>query len=121
MDITNRQKTKTLLTPRKLNSHPTEVFDSNIYKGEGLARTKSAGSKGASVKPFRYTSPGKHPAGCKAGTFNIYPESPKGPFTVEKKKKVTVNSSGKLYQCIPGPKTKPSPSVISKNVNQGMR
>merc|ERR1712110_315013 len=110
-------KSQTKGEPFKIKTHPGEVFDPNVYKGERLISKPSSKSKSAPVKPFRYTSPAKHPGGNKSGTFNPYPETDKGPFTVKKEKKVTTNSSGKLYQAIPGSRSKPSPSVMAANVN----
>lgn len=98
--------------------HPTEIFDPDIYKGERPVSKKSEKPKGETVKPFRYSSPAKSSAGCKAGTFDTYPTHSVDDYTIKKKKKVTRNSSGRLFQALPGPKSTPTPSVMAKNVNQ---
>lgn len=105
--------------PFKLNSHAKDVFDSDIYKGDRMISKPKITNK-SNVKPFRYASPGKHSAGCKAGTFNTYPEHSVDSYGKKSVKKVTTNSSGKLYNHNSGPKSKPQPSIMSKNVTLAM-
>jgi len=105
--------------PFKLNLHPTTVFDANIFKNDRpLPPAKGPTPKGPSVKPFKHSSPAKHIGGCKAGCFESYPSHSADLYTIKSQKKVTTNSSGKLFHAIPGPKSQPTPSILSKNVNQ---
>ena len=71
------------------------------------------------LKPFRYASPAKSAAGCKAGTFDAYPTHASEPYAKKKEKKVTKNSSGRLYNVPQGSKSRPTPSVQAKNINIG--
>ncbi|CBY20569.1 unnamed protein product [Oikopleura dioica] len=101
----------------KLNLHPKTYFNPNVFKPElPLPPAKPASVKPPSVKPFKHSSPGKALGGSKAGCFDNYPSHSNDLYTIKQNKKVTVNSSGKLFHAIPGPKSRPTPSVMQKNV-----
>jgi len=113
----HRQQTKG--APFKLNLHPTTIFDPNIFKGDRpLPPQKPSEPKGPAVKPFKHSSPAKHIGGCKAGCFDAYPSHSADSYTVKPQKKITTNSSGKLFHAIPGPKSQPTPSIVYKNVTK---
>ena len=102
----------------KLNNHPQDYFDSKPFTNKGpLPPEKEKEAKRAPVKPFKHSSPAKHIGGCKAGCFDSYPLHSYDSYTVKTAKKVTTNSSGKLFRAIPGPKSTPTTSILTKNVN----
>jgi hypothetical protein len=102
----------------KLNLHPKTLFNPNVFKSDRpLPPPKPSEQKGPNVKPFKHSSPAKHIGGCKAGCFDPYPTHSADSYTVKPEKKVTTNSSGKLFHAIPGPKSQPTPSILSTNVN----
>lgn len=110
----------------KLNMHPKEYFDRNPFRddgkggksrGEGKERSKSAPSD---RKPFKYSSPPKTIGGNKDGCFEKFPKrSEKDPYVANSmytQVKNVVNKQGKTYYPNKFPKTRPTDSVINKNV-----
>ena len=101
-----------------MNNHPQNYFDSKPFTNKGpLPPEKEKEAKRAPVKPFKHSSPAKHIGGCKAGCFDSYPLHSYDSYTVKTAKKVATNSSGKLFRAIPGPKSTPTTSILTKNVN----
>ena len=104
--------------PFKLKNHPQNYFDSKPFTNKGpLPPEKEKEGKRAPVKPFKSSSPAKHIGGCKAGCFDSYPLHSYDSYTVKTAKKGATNSSGKLFRAIPGPKSTPTTSILTKNVN----
>ncbi|CAF1255227.1 unnamed protein product [Rotaria magnacalcarata] len=111
----------------KLNMHPKDYFYTNPFRddgkgakhhGEAKERSKSAPFD---KKPFKYSSPGKSLGGNKDGCFDKFPKrSDKDPFvtgSIYSQVKNEVNKHGKTYYPNKFPKTRPTDSVINKNVN----
>jgi len=102
-----------------LNMHPQSYFDTNPYKGGSMVGTRdqSAGSAN-DIKPFRPSNPGKLPGGSHQGTFDPFPAHARDPYVIKNINRVTdiVNSSGKKYVPIPGPKSAPINSVLHQNI-----
>ena len=101
-----------------MKNHPQNYFDSKPFTNKGpLPPEKEKEGKRAPVKPFKSSSPAKHIGGCKAGCFDSYPLHSYDSYTVKTAKKGATNSSGKLFRAIPGPKSTPTTSILTKNVN----
>ena len=106
----------------KLNMAPKAYFDENPYKGDkpqGSAKSRSD-HKG-DIKPFKPSSPGKVPAGMKAGTFDPYPSHSADPYKVQRiKQSQVVNKTGKIFMPSAGPKSAPIASIVNQNVIKSM-
>ncbi|KAK2152697.1 hypothetical protein LSH36_321g05015 [Paralvinella palmiformis] len=102
----------------KLNMHPTDYFDENPYRGDRpLPPAKKQSDHKIDVKPFKPSSPGKNPAGMKAGTFDPYPSHSADPYKSKLNKHSNiVNKSGKIFMPSAGPKSAPITSVMETNV-----
>ncbi|XP_069124783.1 cilia-and flagella-associated protein 96-like isoform X2 [Argopecten irradians] len=104
----------------RLNMHPKAYFDQNPYASDKLLgrRSVSAGvSKKEDVKPFKPSSPGKKPAGMKAGTFDPYPSHSADPYKIKVSRSVNVvNKTGKIFMPSQGPKSVPTNSIVNQNV-----
>lgn len=102
----------------RLNMHPKNLFDENPFKSDkALPPAKAKPGKGPDVKPFKPSSPGKNPAGMKAGTFDPYPSHSVEPFKNKKDRPVhVVNKSGKIFMPSAGPKSAPINSILDQNV-----
>lgn len=101
----------------RLNMAPRALFDVNPYQSDKPLPPKRSTSKRNDFKPFKPTSPAKHPGGMKAGTFDPYPSHSTEPYKVKGKRTINVtNNSGKVFLPIPGPKSAPVSSVINQNV-----
>ncbi|CAF0724331.1 unnamed protein product [Rotaria sp. Silwood1] len=111
----------------KLNMHPTEYFDRNPYRDDGKSRKSRSDARERSKsapsdkKPFKYSSPGKSLGGNKDGCFDKFPKrSDKDPYvvgTIYAQVKNEVNKHGKTYYPNKFPKTRPTDSVIHKNID----
>jgi hypothetical protein len=105
--------------PFKLSSHCKEFFQENPFHSDKTFPSKSAGiSNKDKYKPFQPTSPGKIIGGCKAGTFSIYPEHSKDPYPPIKAAKSTKKFVGGIFKPCPVPKSMPSRSIVSQNVQK---
>jgi len=102
----------------KLNMHPNAYFDENPYRGDRpLPPVKKQGDRKLDVKPFKPSSPGKQPAGMKAGTFDPYPSHSADPYRNKASKPANVvNKSGKIFMPSAGPKSAPISSVLDQNI-----
>lgn len=103
----------------KLNMHPKSYFDSNPYHTDKPMSRKGSASitKKLDGPKFKPSSPGKRPAGCKAGTFDPYPSHSADPYKMKIHRPVNVvNKSGKIFVPSQGPKTTPSVSIVDQNV-----
>jgi len=119
--VQEQHKVQTKGGPFKLNLSPKSIFDPNVFKSDRpLPPEKPVAPKGPAPKPFKHSSPPKKIGGCKAGCFDPYPSHSADSYTVKAQKKVTTNSSGKLFHAIPGPKSQPTPSILNKNVNRSV-
>lgn len=123
--------------------HPKEYFDRNPFHEDGKGgkgrdeekeRSRSAPSD---KKPFKYSSPGKSVCliyfsiipflfffqigGNKDGCFDKFPKrSEKDPYvigSIYSQVKNEVNKQGKTYYPNKFPKTRPTDSIINKNVS----
>lgn len=104
--------------PFKLNMAANPYFDENPYRSDRpLGSAKKSGGTRVDVKPFKPSSPGKEPAGMKAGTFDPYPSHSSDPYNVKVTRKVNVvNKSGRIFTPSAGPKSAPVNSVVNQNV-----
>ncbi|ELU15220.1 hypothetical protein CAPTEDRAFT_167507 [Capitella teleta] len=102
----------------RLNMHPRNFFDENPYRSDkALPPVRTKSEKGPEVKPFKPSSPGKNPAGCKAGTFDPYPSHSSNVYKPKSSHvKLVVNKTGKIFMPNGGPKTAPVNSVLDQNV-----
>lgn len=120
-------KKNTKGSPFKLNLHPKTFFDQNPYRSDKpikAAKSVTATQPKLVVKtPFRPSNPGKQIAGCKAGTFEQYPNHSvdlylgKNPIMFARSSK-----SGKhgIFHPSPGPKSTPTKSTLDQNVTRSM-
>ncbi|XP_067673317.1 cilia-and flagella-associated protein 96-like isoform X2 [Haliotis asinina] len=109
----------------KLNMHPQALFDSNPYRSEKalppVRKSSSATLKRNDLKPFKPSSPGKHPGGSKIGTFDPYPSHSQDPYNVRVKRQINVvNKSGKIFVPSQGPKTTPCISIVDQHVKRSI-
>ncbi|XP_078318342.1 cilia-and flagella-associated protein 96-like isoform X3 [Crassostrea virginica] len=106
--------------PFKLNMHPRAYFDGNPYSSDKLGRrggSATVPTKKDDSKPFKPSSPGKRPAGMKAGTFDPYPTHSADPYKVKVPRSVNVvNKSGRTFMPSQGPKSTPTVSIVNQNV-----
>ncbi|XP_048758907.1 UPF0602 protein C4orf47-like isoform X2 [Ostrea edulis] len=106
--------------PFKLNMHPRAYFDGNPYASDKFGRrggSATVPTKKDDVKPFKPSSPGKMPAGMKAGTFDPYPSHSADPYKVKVPRSINiVNKSGKTFMPSQGPKSTPTVSIVNQNV-----
>eukprot|EP00112_Aurelia_sp_Birch-Aquarium-sp1_P000363 Seg1031.7 transcript_id=Seg1031.7/GoldUCD/mRNA.D3Y31 product="UPF0602 protein C4orf47-like" protein_id=Seg1031.7/GoldUCD/D3Y31 len=104
----------------KLNLHPKEYFDGNPYKADrGLPPLREPKSDKRDFKPFKQSSPGKEIGGSKAGCFHSYPSHSEDPYVVIKNAFRTGNAGEKkIFRPSQGPKSCPTKSVISQNVEK---
>lgn len=106
--------------PFKLNMHPRAYFDGNPYSSDKFGRrggSATVPTKKDDSKPFKPSSPGKMPAGMKAGTFDPYPSHSADPYKVKVTRSVNiVNKSGKTFMPSQGPKSTPTVSIVNQNV-----
>ncbi|XP_048248686.1 UPF0602 protein C4orf47 homolog isoform X1 [Haliotis rufescens] len=107
----------------RLNMHPQALFDSNPYRSEKalppVRKSSSATLKRNDFKPFKPSSPGKHPGGSKIGTFDPYPSHSQDPFNVRVKRQINVvNKSGRIFVPSQGPKTTPCISIVNQHVKR---
>ncbi|XP_071106851.1 cilia-and flagella-associated protein 96-like isoform X2 [Haliotis cracherodii] len=106
----------------RLNMHPQALFDSNPYRSEKAlppVRKSSSASQRNDVKPFKPSSPGKHPGGSKIGTFDPYPSHSQDPYNVRVKRQINVvNKSGRIFVPSQGPKTTPCISIVNQHVKR---
>lgn len=102
----------------KLNMHPRTYFDENPYRSDRPSRPGAReAERPKDVKPFKPSSPGKKPAGSKAGTFDAYPSHSVDPYKVKNGRPVhVVNKTGKTFMPSAGPKSAPVNSVLNQNV-----
>lgn len=102
----------------KLNMHPKSFFDENPYRTDKpIPPGKPKSDKLADIKPFKPSSPGKKPAGMKAGTFDPYPSHSADHYKVKVSRPVhVVNKTGKIFMPSAGPKSAPVNSVLNQNV-----
>lgn len=103
----------------KLNLHPTAYFDNNPYKTDKLTPPyKEVKKVKQNLKPFQPSSPGKEIGGSKAGCFTQYPSHSNDPYVV-KKRSFRENAGQKnIFRPSQGPKTMPTRSTISQNVER---
>jgi len=106
----------------KLNMSAQSYFDSNPYRSDRpLPPVKKGDGKGPEVKPFKPSSPGKVPAGMKAGTFDPYPSHSVDHYNLKNVRPVhVVNKSGKIFMPSAGPKSAPVLSTTNHNVNKSV-
>jgi len=106
----------------KLNMHASTYFDSNPYRSDrGLPPLKKEPAKASHVNPFKPSSPGKVPAGMKAGTFDSYPSHSTDQYNVMNNRPVhVVNKSGKIFMPSAGPKSAPVLSTVNHNVSKSV-
>jgi len=123
----NDHKTKTTGGSFKLGMHPKSLFDANIYRSDRSvkpkAATSTANSKTEIKTPFKPSSPAKKIAGCKAGTFENYPQHSEELYTgkpVDVLDRVKSTGSRGIFHPSPGPKSIPTKSVLEQNVNRQM-
>merc|ERR1711937_941807 len=91
----------------------------NVFKSDRpLPPEKPVAPKGPAPKPFKHSSPPKKIGGRKAGCFDPYPSHSADSYTVKAQKKVTTNSSGKLFHAIPGPKSQPTLLFSTKTLTE---
>ncbi|XP_067938753.1 cilia-and flagella-associated protein 96-like [Watersipora subatra] len=106
----------------KLNMHPKAYFDEKPYTSE---KPLPPAKKSAPARPiavaFRPSHPAKKPAGCKAGTFETYPQHSVDPYGKHYKRPVNVvNKTGKTFMPNQGPKSALTNSIINQNVVRTM-
>ncbi|XP_064613219.1 cilia-and flagella-associated protein 96-like isoform X1 [Liolophura sinensis] len=106
----------------KLNMHPKAYFDSNPYATDKPLGPKKEEPKRIPVNPFKPSSPGKSPAGMKAGTFDPYPSHSADPYKVLRNTRAVniVNKTGKTFMPTPGPKSTPVTSIVNQNVQRSI-
>ncbi|XP_065063088.1 cilia-and flagella-associated protein 96-like [Rhopilema esculentum] len=105
----------------KLNLCPKQYFDVNPYKADRpLPPLREPKTDTREVKPFKQSSPGKEIGGSKAGCFNGYPSHSNDPYVVHKNSFRSFNDGGekKIFRPSQGPKSCPTKSVISQNVQR---
>ncbi|KAK3091674.1 hypothetical protein FSP39_021731 [Pinctada imbricata] len=106
----------------RLNMHPRAYFDANPYASDKFGKRGGSAqvpSKKGDLKPFKPSSPGKKPAGMKAGTFDPYPSHSADPYKVRVSRAINVvNKSGKIFMPSQGPKTTPTVSIVNQNVQK---
>lgn len=106
----------------RLNMAPKALFDDNPYRSDrALPPVKKDGAGKMDVKPFKPSSPGKTPAGMKAGTFDPYPSHSVDPYNMKNNRPIhVVNKSGKTFLPSAGPKSAPVSSIVDYNVVKSM-
>lgn len=102
----------------RLNMAAKSYFDENPFQSDRpLGPPKKDSASRSDVKPFKPSSPGKHPAGLKAGTFDPYPSHSVDAYNVRYMRPVhVVNKSGRTFVPSAGPKSAPISSVVDYNV-----
>ena len=107
--------------PFKLNSHAKDFFDDNPYKSsKPLPPRKDGASAKEKPKPFKPSSPAKQIGGCKAGTFDPYPNHSSDPYAAEKKDKDPGKMVGGIFKPTPGIKTTPTRSTMAQSIQKTM-
>lgn len=100
----------------KLNLHPKAYFDNNPYKTDKpMPHYKELKREKQSLKPFQPSSPGKEIGGSKAGCFTQYPSHSNDPYVV---KKGSFAGEKNIFRPSQGPKSMPTRSTISQNVER---
>lgn len=101
----------------KLNMAPKAFFDENPYRGDRPIPPPRKPGGMSDLKPFKPSSPGKVPAGMKAGTFDPYPSHSVDPFKSKMSRPMNVvNKTGKIFMPSAGPRSAPVSSILNQNV-----
>ncbi|OAF66590.1 hypothetical protein A3Q56_05696 [Intoshia linei] len=114
------EKSRTKGPPFKLNMHPTDFFDGDVYKGEKMISKTDKNYSLKNFKPFRPSHPSKSSGGCKAGTFNIYPSHSNDKYIDTYKLKLSNKSDRlqKVFMYSSKDKSKNTTSIINKYINR---